>query len=39
VISQKALEVLQARGEDKPRATSNEQRATRKKTAAEDEEE
>jgi large subunit ribosomal protein L4 len=39
VISQKALEVLQARGEDKPRATGNEQRATRKKTAAEDEEE
>ena len=39
VISQKALEVLQARAEDKPRATSNEQRATRKKTAAEDEEE
>ena len=39
VISQKALEVLQARGEDKPRATSNERRATRKKTAAEDEEE
>ena len=37
VISQKALEVLQARGEDKPRATSNEQRATRKKTAAEGE--
>ena len=39
VISQKALEVLQARAEDKPRATSNEQRATRKKTTAEDEEE
>jgi large subunit ribosomal protein L4 len=39
VVSEKALEVLQARAEDKPRATSNEQRATRKKTAAEDEEE
>jgi large subunit ribosomal protein L4 len=38
VISQKALEVLQARGEEKPRATSNEQRATRKKTTAEGEE-
>jgi large subunit ribosomal protein L4 len=38
VISQKALEVLQARAEEKPRATSNEQRATRKKTAAEGEE-
>jgi large subunit ribosomal protein L4 len=38
VISQKALEVLQARGEEKPRATSNEQRATRKKATAEGEE-
>jgi large subunit ribosomal protein L4 len=34
VVSQKALEVLRARAEDKPRATSNEQRATSKKTTA-----
>jgi large subunit ribosomal protein L4 len=33
VISQKALDVLQQRAEDKPRATSNEQRATRTKPA------
>ena len=37
VVSQNALEVLKARSEEKPRATSNEQRATRKKTAAEGE--
>jgi large subunit ribosomal protein L4 len=37
VVSQNALEVLKGRGEEKPRATSDEQRATRKKTAAEGE--
>jgi large subunit ribosomal protein L4 len=35
VVSQKALEVLKARAEDKPRTTNNEQRATSKKTAVE----
>jgi large subunit ribosomal protein L4 len=38
VVSEKALEVLKARAEEKPRATSNEQRATSKKTTAEGEE-
>ena len=38
VISQKALEVLQARAEDKPRATSSERRATKKAPADEKDE-
>ena len=38
VISQKALEVLQQRAEDKPRATSNERRATKKAQADEKDE-
>jgi large subunit ribosomal protein L4 len=38
VVSEKALEVLKARAEDKPRASANEHRATSKKTTAEGEE-